>query len=160
MYLTRAFWSPPPLCLAPLQVVGVDEDVAAAQRRGLMAVQLQPLALGAGALEPELKAMGALFDAAVFYAPPSGSADPSLPPADGGKGLVDTWWRQESLAELQRVLKPGGKLCVEAPVADEAAVRVQLRQAGFVLLQWEQQQEAGVCRLLAATGLDEESNVS
>ena len=53
-------------------MIGVDEDVAAAQRRGLSAVQLKPLALGAGALQPELAAMGQ-FDAVVYYAPGSGS---------------------------------------------------------------------------------------
>lgn len=136
-----------------MQVIGVDEDVAAAQRRGLPAVQLQPLALGAGALEPELRAMGALFDAAVYYAPASGGGSgggPGVQLADGSGGLAGSWWRQESLAELRRVLKPGGKLCVEAPVPDVAAVRQQLEQAGFTVLRWEHEQP-GVCRLAAAT---------
>jgi tRNA U34 5-methylaminomethyl-2-thiouridine-forming methyltransferase MnmC len=117
-------------------VIGVDEDVAAAQRRGLSAVQLKPLQLGAGALEPELAAMGALFDAAVFH-------------SSGDSPLVGGWWGQESLGELGRVLKPGGKLCVQAPVADEGGVRRQLEQAGFTLLSWEPA-APGCVRLVAS----------
>lgn len=114
-------------------MVGVDEDVAAAQRRGLPAVQLAPLVLSAGALEPELAAMGALFDAAVFYAWPSGGGSGS----SGSAALADGWARAESLAELRRVLKPGGRLCVQAPAQDEAAVWRQLEAAAFAVRECE-----------------------
>ena len=141
-----------------LQVIGVDEDVAAAQRRGLSAVQLKPLALGAGALQPELAAMGR-FDAVVYYAPGSGSRSAAAAAVAMAVGdadvepegsLADSWWRQESLAEIRRVLRPAGRLCVLAPAADQATVRRQLAQAGFSLLAWEQlPAEQGACRMVA-----------
>lgn len=141
----------PALPHRPLQVIGVDEDVAEAKRRGLPAVQLHPLALGAGALEPELAAMGA-FDAAVFLCPSSSSdgsssADGSSG-SSGGAGLAGSWWQPESLAELLRVLRPGGKLCVQAPLADEAAVRVALQAAGLAVQAWERA-DCGATRLVA-----------
>ncbi|KAL4425887.1 hypothetical protein ABPG75_009903 [Micractinium tetrahymenae] len=141
-----------------LQVIGVDEDVAEAKRRGLPAVQLSPLALGAGALKPELAAMGP-FDSAVFYCPSSSSSADSSSASSGsassgrassGSGsLAGSWWQPESLAELQRVLRPGGKLCVQAPLADEAAVRAALEAAGFAVQAWERA-DCGAARLVAA----------
>lgn len=127
--------------LLRLQVIGVEEDVGEAHRRGLPAVKLSPLVLGAGALEPELAAMGQ-FDAAVFYVPSSSSTS---------SGLASSWWRPESLAELQRVLKPGGKLCVQTPLGegDEAAVKSALAAGGWEVQVWEHA-ECGSCRLVAA----------
>ena len=124
----------------------MDEHVAAVQRRGLPAVQLSPLRLGAGALEPELAQMGQ-FDTVVYYAGSSAVLAPGQQ-ADGGSGLAGSWWRQESLAEIGRVLKQGGKLCVQAPLPDEAAVREQLALAGFAVLAWER--AAGGSTLLLA----------
>ncbi len=136
----------PASCHPSPQVIGVDEDVAEAKRRGLLAVQLSPLALGAGSLEPELAAMGA-FDAAVFYCPSSSASDRST--SGGAAGLAGSWWQPESLAELLRVLRPGGKLCVQAPLADEAAARGALQAAGFAVQAWERA-ECGATRLVAA----------
>ena len=135
----------------PPQVIGVDEEVAEATRRGLLAVALSPLVLGAGSLQPELAAMGGLFDAAVLYVPSSAAAaaDGSGSSSGGGGGLADSLWRAGSLAELRRVLKPGGRLCVQAPLADEAAARGGLEAAGWALTAWETT-ECGAVRLVAA----------
>eukprot|EP00887_Chlorella_sp_A99_P004575 scaffold4.g4575.t1 len=105
-----------------LQVIGVDEDVAAARRRGLPAVQLAPLHLAAGALQPELSAVGGTFDVALLYCPPGDSGD--VP-------LAGSWWQREALAEVRRALKPSGRLCVEAPGPAPAALRAALAAAGF-----------------------------
>lgn len=121
-------------------MIGVDEDVAAARRRGLPAVQLQPLELRPNSLQPELAAMGGQFDAVVYYA---GSSEGC------SSGLVASWWQQESLGEVRRVLKPGGVLAVQAALADEAAVRQALLGAGFRLRELERALD-GSCRLVAA----------
>lgn len=130
----------PPSSLLP-QVIGVDEDVSAALRRGLPAVQLQPLELRPNSLQPELAAMGGQFDVVVFC---STSREGS-----SGSGLAASWWREESLGEVRRVLKPGGVLAVQAAVADEAAVRQTLLAAGFRLREFERTLD-GSCRLVAA----------
>ena len=151
----------------------MDEDVEAARRRGLPAVQLSPLALADNALQPELAAMGGKFDAAVFYASSassssgssgswsasgSGSWGDEAAEADAAQaqqqqaaagGLAASWWQPESLGELRRVLKPGGRLCVQAPVSDEAAARAALLAAGFTLRDWERTLD-GCARLVAA----------
>lgn len=139
-----------------------------ARRRGLTAVQLAPLVLGAGALQPELAALGgALFDAVVFYQAPSDSssaaasssgvdgvapapaaASPAGSAAAAAGGLAGSWWRRESLAEVRRVVKPGGRLCVQAVMDDEAAVRRELAAAGFTVRAWQPAGE-GAARLVA-----------
>jgi hypothetical protein len=129
-------------------VIGVDEQVAAVQRRGLPAVALSPLTLGAGSLEPELRAMGALFDAAVFYvAPADGGASGTSQASSSAANLAASLFAADSLGELRRVLKPGGRLVVQMP--EEGAARESLRQAGFQVASWEAEQP-GVCRLVAA----------
>lgn len=119
----------------------MDEDVVEARRRGLTAVQLAPLALGAGALQAELAALGgAPFDAVVFHeAPTSGGADSDSDSSStiaSSSGLPATLWEAESLGELRRVLKSSGRLCVQAAVGDEAAVRRKLTAAGFTVRAW------------------------
>ena len=138
--LNTPFSPLPPSSLIP-QVIGVDEDVSAALRRGLPAVQLQPLELRPNSLQPELAAMGGQFDVVVFC---STSRE-----ASSGSGLAASWWREESLGEVRRVLKPGGVLAVQAAVADEAAVRQALLAAGFRLREFERTLD-GSCRLVAA----------
>lgn len=130
-------------------MIGVDEDVAAARRRGLPAVQLQPLELRPNSLQPELAAMGGQFDVVVACLPAAAPGQQQGSSAAGGSGLAATWWREESLAEVRRVLKPGGVLAVQAPVADEAAVRQALLAGGFRLREFERALD-GSCRLVAA----------
>lgn len=134
----------------------MDEDVEAARRRGLPAVQLQPLVLQENSLQPELAAMGGKFDAVVYHARRSSSSSSS----SGGEGedeqqqpeeqagLASSWWQLDSLGEVRRVLKPGGRLCVQAAVGDEAAVRQALLAAGFRLQDWDRTL-SGACRLVA-----------
>ena len=122
---------PPPCSPHSGQVVGLDADVASAKRRGLKAVQMAPLALTPGSLPGELAVQ--LFEAIVYWGPYGALAESE----EGDGSLATSWWERSALRELARVLVPGGRLCVEADVADPGVVFQQLRAAGYKAEAWE-----------------------
>ena len=124
----------------------MDEDVGAAQRRGLAAEPLTPMELSPGALDGSLgsaavvagrDAAGA-YDAVVFHVH-VGAAEAAAVAEAGPifSGVEGGWATPRGLAEVRRVLKRGGRYCVEARVADPVATRDALGAAGFGVCVWE-----------------------
>lgn len=112
---------------AGLLVVGADPEPASANKRGLFASKVERLDQD-GALEEAADAVGA-FDVAVLF----GDVAPD------GQGLEAQIWRPEALAEIARVVRPEGSLCLEIEVQSntqagiEQKVKEALGPAGFEL---------------------------
>ena len=113
---------------AGLLVVGVDQHVHAATKRGLFTVSVTELSLP-GSLQEAEKVVGA-FDAVVLYGNQesqqcNGKAKGCSPPP-----LEDQIWMKGSLEEIRRVLKSSGTLCVET-LGHEAMIRQSLSDHGY-----------------------------
>ncbi|KAF8065826.1 haloacid dehalogenase-like protein [Scenedesmus sp. PABB004] len=105
-----------------LAVLAVDADASGAARRGLRCVTYSGEPLRAGSL------------AAAAAAAPAGGVDAVLvytrAGADGGLAAGEVL-SAEALDELRTVLRPGGRLCVEAPGADADGARAALERGGW-----------------------------
>jgi len=112
-----------------LRVFGVDADTAAATKRGLKCIEYQGKPLSAGSLTGAAAAAvaaGGAVDAVLVYTASSSSGGSSHPLLSSRECLT-----VEALREFGQLLQPGGRLCLEVPLAagdDAAAVVTQLLQ--------------------------------
>ncbi|CAG9463975.1 unnamed protein product [Pedinophyceae sp. YPF-701] len=132
-----------------LEAVGVDADVAAATKRGLCCAQYDGEPLGDLALEgamrvgPSAAGGPAPVDAVVLYA---AAADVR------GRELAGLLVSGAGVAEVARVLAPGGTLCLQAPLTreEEAALVGAVEGRGLEVRRRERVGAAGTeLRLVA-----------
>lgn len=109
-----------------LRVFGVDADTAAATKRGLKCIAYKGQPLSAGSLTGAAAAAGGPVDAVLVYTASSSGSGSSNPLLSSRECLT-----VEALTEFGQLLQPGGRLCLEVPLAagdDAAAVVTQLLQ--------------------------------
>lgn len=122
-----------------LRVFGVDVSIEAAAKRGLRCTAYQGLPLSTGSLAAAAAAAGGTVDVVLLFTAPQVSSKGDNFSKSGDYPITSKeCFQLEALQELSRLLSPGGRLCLEVPIAegdDAAAVLTSLLQqapaAGF-----------------------------